>query len=117
MGWNEWVRGAEVEPSIYAADFSRLGEQLETLIAAGARIFQFDVGDGHFVEPITIGPIVLKSISPLVHRLGGVLDCHLMIENPEKHFRAMAEAGGDSVTVHYEACEDLAAVIEQAREL
>ena len=117
MGWNEWVRGAEVEPSIYAADFSRLGEQLETLIAAGARIFQFDVGDGHFVEPITIGPIVLKSISPLVHRLGGVLDCHLMIENPEKHFRAMAEAGGDSVTVHYEACEDLAAVIAQAREL
>jgi len=117
MGWNEWVRGVEVEPSIYAADFSRLGEQLETLIAAGARIFQFDVGDGHFVEPITIGPIVLKSISPLVHRLGGVLDCHLMIENPEKHFRAMAEAGGDSVTVHYEACEDLAAVIAQAREL
>ena len=46
---------------------------------AGARIFQFDVGDGHFVEPITIGPIVLKSISPLVHELGGVLDCHLMI--------------------------------------
>ena len=54
---------------------------------AGVRIFQFDVGDGHFVEPVTIGPIVLKSISPIVHELGGVLDCHLMVENPEQHFR------------------------------
>jgi len=117
MSWTDWVRGAEIEPSIYAADFSRLGEQLQALMAAGARIFQFDVGDGHFVEPITIGPIVLKSISPLVHRLGGVLDCHLMTESPEKHFRAIADAGGDSVTLHYEACEDLAGVIAQGREL
>jgi ribulose-phosphate 3-epimerase len=84
---------------------------------AGARIFQFDVGDGHFVEPITIGPIVLKSISPIVHRLGGVLDCHLMVEHPETHFQQIAEAGGDSVTVHFEACEDLPGVIRQAREL
>jgi ribulose-phosphate 3-epimerase len=117
MGWNEWVRTAEIEPSVYAADFSRLGEQIETVMDAGARIFQFDIGDGHFVEPITIGPIVLKSISPIVHRLGGVLDCHLMVESPEKHFRAVAEAGGDSVTVHYEACADLPGVIRQAREL
>jgi ribulose-phosphate 3-epimerase len=117
MGWNDWVRGTEIEPSIYAADFARLGEQLEALLGAGARIFQFDVGDGHFVEPITIGPVVLKSISPLVHRLGGVLDCHLMIERPERHFRAVAEAGGVSVTVHYEACAELADVIRQAREL
>ena len=117
MGWNEWVRTAEIEPSIYAADFSRLGEEIETLMQAGARIFHFDVGDGHFVEPITIGPIVLKSISPIVHRLGGVLDCHLMVESPEKHFRQIAEAGGDSVTVHYEACDDLPGVIRQAREL
>jgi ribulose-phosphate 3-epimerase len=117
MGWNDWVRTVEVEPSIYAADFSRLGEQLETLMRAGARIFQFDVGDGHFVEPITIGPIVLQSISPLVHRLGGILDCHLMVEEPTKHFRAIAEGGGDSVTFHYEAAEDIPAAIRQAREL
>ncbi len=117
MGWDDWIRTVEIEPSIYAADFSRLGEQLETLLRAGARIFQFDVGDGHFVEPITIGPIVLKSISPLVHRLGGVLDCHLMIEFPERHFQAIAEAGGDSVTVHYEACEDLRGAIRRGREL
>ena len=117
MGWTDWVRGVEIEPSIYAADFSRLGEQIEVVMDAGARIFQFDVGDGQFVEPITIGPIVLKSISPLVHERGGVLDCHLMIVSPEKHFRAVAEAGGDSVTVHYEVCDDLPGVIAQARGL
>src|SRR5688572_31387474 len=98
MAWNEWIRTVEIEPSLYAADFSRLGEQIETLMRAGARVFHFDVGDGHFVEPITVGPIVLRSISPLVHRLGGALDCHLMVEAPERHFRAIAEVGGDSVT-------------------
>jgi ribulose-phosphate 3-epimerase len=117
MSWTDWVRTAEVEPSIYAADFSRLGAQLEALLEAGTRIFHFDVGDGHFVEPITIGPIVLRSISPLVHRLGGVLDCHLMVESPEKHFRQIADAGGDSVTVHYEVCSDLPGVIREARQL
>jgi ribulose-phosphate 3-epimerase len=117
MGWTDWVRGVEIEPSIYAADFSRLGEQLDGLMDAGARIFQFDVGDGQFVEPITIGPVVLKSISPIVHGRGCVLDVHLMIVSPEKHFRAVAEAGGDSVTVHYEVCDDLPGVIAQAREL
>jgi ribulose-phosphate 3-epimerase len=117
MGWNEWVRGAEIEPSLYAADFSRLGEQTEILMEAGARIFQFDAGDGHFIEPITIGPVVLESISPIVHDRGGVLDCHLMVESPEKHFRQFLEAGADSITVHYEACDDLPGVIAQAREL
>jgi ribulose-phosphate 3-epimerase len=117
MGWNDWVPGAEIEPSIYAADFSRLGEQLEALLDAGARIFQFDMGDGHFIEPVTIGPVVLDSISELVHGRGGVLDCHLMVEAPEKHFRAIANAGGDSVTVHYEACADLPDVLAQARGL
>jgi ribulose-phosphate 3-epimerase len=117
MGWNDWIRTVEVEPSLYAADFSRLGGQIETLMRAGARVFQFDVGDGHFIEPITIGPIVLESISPLVHRLGGVFDCHLMVDQPTKHFRAIAEAGGDSVTFHYEAVDDIPGAIRQAREL
>jgi ribulose-phosphate 3-epimerase len=116
MPWKDWIRTVEVEPSLYAADLSRLGEQCETLLRAGTRIFHFDVGDGHFVPPITIGPIVLHSIAPLVHQLGGVLDCHLMIEEPQRHFEAVAEAGGDSVTVHYEACPDLPAVARAARE-
>jgi ribulose-phosphate 3-epimerase len=117
VGWQEWVRDVEVEPSLYAADFSRLGEQIESLARAGVRVFHFDVGDGHFVPPITVGPIVVQSISPLVHRLGCVLDCHLMVEAPEKHFEAIAQAGGDSVTVHYEACDDLPGVYRRAREL
>jgi ribulose-phosphate 3-epimerase len=116
MSWDEWVRGAEVEPSLYAADFSRLGEQIETLLDAGARIFHFDVGDGHFVPPITVGPIVLQSISPIVHRAGARLDCHLMVEQPEKHFEAIAEAGGDSVTFHFEVADDVRALAAQARE-
>jgi ribulose-phosphate 3-epimerase len=115
VGWNDWIRTAEVEPSIYAADFSRLGEQLEVLVRAGVRIFHYDIGDGHFVEPITIGPIVLQSISKQIHAAGGFVDCHLMTERPEKHFEAFAAAGGDSVTVHYEACEDLPAVVRVAR--
>ena len=116
MPWEDWIRTVEVEPSLYAADFAHLGEQIEALLRAGVRIFHFDVGDGHFVPPITMGPIVLQSIAPLVHGLGGMLDCHLMVEEPQRHFEAVAEAGGDSVTVHYEACPDLPAVLRAARE-
>lgn len=115
MSWDDWVRGSEVEPSLYAADFSRLGEQIGMLLEAGARIFHFDVGDGHFVPPITVGPIVLRWISPIVHRAGGRLDCHLMVEQPEKHFEAIAGAGGDSVTFHYEVADDVSALAAQAR--
>jgi ribulose-phosphate 3-epimerase len=114
--WDDWIRTVEVEPSLYAADFSRLGEQIEHLLHAGARVFHFDIGDGHFVEPVTIGPIVLKSISEQIHREGGVIDCHLMTEHPDKHFAAVAEAGGDSVTFHQEAVSDPTAVIRAARE-
>ncbi|MBA3413277.1 MAG: ribulose-phosphate 3-epimerase [Actinobacteria bacterium] len=117
MSWSEWVRGVEVEPSLYAADFLRLGEQIEALLGAGARIFHFDVGDGHFVPPVTIGPVVLRSIAPLVHERGGVLDCHLMVEGPERHFDEIAASGGDSVTVHLEVCPDLPAVAAKARGL
>jgi ribulose-phosphate 3-epimerase len=115
VSWDEWVRGPEVEPSLYAADFSRLGEQIETLLDAGARIFHFDVGDGHFVPPVTIGPIVLQWIAPIVHRAGGRMDCHLMVEHPERHFEAIAHAGGDSVTFHYEVADNVEAVTAQAR--
>jgi ribulose-phosphate 3-epimerase len=117
VGWNDWIRTVEVEPSLYAADFAHLGDQIDVLLRAGVRVFHFDVGDGHFVEPITIGPIVLQSISKQVHDAGGHVDCHLMTEHPERHFAAIAQAGGDSVTVHYEACDDLPAVVRAARVL
>ena len=83
MGWESWIRdGREIEPSLYAADFTRLGEQIERLLAAGCRVFHFDVGDGHFVPPVTIGPVVLRSIAPMIHAAGAVVDCHLMVERP-----------------------------------
>jgi ribulose-phosphate 3-epimerase len=117
MGWSEWAAEVEVEPSIYAADFSRLGEQLGTLAEAGARVFHFDAGDGHFIPEITVGPVVAASISPLVRGWGARLDCHLMVSEPERHFEAIARAGGDSVTFHVEACDDAGRALGLARSL
>jgi ribulose-phosphate 3-epimerase len=116
VNWND-VRPVEVEPSIYAADFTRLGEQLQALLTAGCRVFHFDIGDGHFVRPVTIGPVVLRSIAPLVHEAGGTLDCHLMVDDPVHHFEEIAESGGDSVTFHVEVTDDPAGVIAAARAL
>jgi ribulose-phosphate 3-epimerase len=116
MSWREWVRTVEIEPSLYAADFWSLGSQIEHLMNGGARIFHFDVGDGHFVPPVTIGPVVLRSIAPHVHAHGGRLDCHLMVDDPAHHFPEIAESGGDSVTFHVEAVDDPSTVIAQARE-
>lgn len=116
MSWREWIRTIEVEPSLYAADFSRLGQQVEILLRAECRVFHYDVGDGHFITPITTGPIVLQWIAPIVHGEGGVLDCHLMVEAPERHIPQFAEAGADSVTVHYEVCPNLPEIVSLARE-
>jgi ribulose-phosphate 3-epimerase len=118
MAWRDWIRTVEVEPSLYAADFNRLGEQIDVLLDAGTRVFHFDVGDGHFVEPITIGPIVLQSIAPRIHAVdGAAIDCHLMVDNPTHHFPQIAKSGGDSVTFHYEAVDDVAGTIAEARSL
>jgi ribulose-phosphate 3-epimerase len=116
VSWAEWIRTYEVEPSLYAADFARLGEQLEMLLKAEVRVFHFDVGDGRFIPPITMGPVVLKSIAGQVHEAGGVLDCHLMVEAPGRHFEQFRKAGGDSVTVHFEVVSDLPAAVALARE-
>jgi len=116
MAWDSWIRdGREIEPSLYAADFARLGEQIDVLLAAGCRVFHFDVGDGHFVPPVTIGPVVLRSIAPLIHAAGGVIDCHLMVSDPAHHLPEFAESGADSVTFHVEAADDPAAVAAAAR--
>jgi ribulose-phosphate 3-epimerase len=117
VAWQEWIRGVEVEPSLYAADFARLGEQIDELLAAGTRVFHYDVGDGHFVEPIIVGPIVLESIAGRIHHGGAFVDVHLMVESPERHFQAFHQAGADSVTFHYEAVEDVRAAAEKARNL
>jgi ribulose-phosphate 3-epimerase len=115
--WADWADAVEIEPSLYASDFSRLGAQLEALRLAGAKVFHFDVGDGHFIPEITVGPIVASSISPLIRGWGARLDCHLMVEEPEAHFEAIAKAGGDSVTFHVEVCDDPPRAIAKARSL
>jgi ribulose-phosphate 3-epimerase len=118
MGWDSWIRdGREIEPSLYAADFARLGDQIEALLEAGCRVFHFDVGDGHFVPPVTIGPVVLRSIAPLIHAAGGIVDCHLMVSDPAHHVPEFAESGADSITFHVEATDDPAGVAAAARGL
>jgi ribulose-phosphate 3-epimerase len=118
VAWSDWIRGGiEVEPSLYAADFRRLGEQIDALHEVGCRVFHFDCGDGHFVPPVTIGPVVLRSIAPGIHAAGGVLDCHLMVDDPTHHFEEFASSGADSVTFHVEVADDPAAVAERARTL
>lgn len=99
----ELLRQPRVAPSVLSADFARLGAAVDEVIEAGARVIHFDVMDGHFVPPITVGPLVASSIADRVHDAGGVLDVHLMIEAPERQIEAFAEAGADCITFHREA--------------
>jgi ribulose-phosphate 3-epimerase len=89
-------------PSILSADFARLGEQVRTVVDAGASVIHVDVMDGHFVPPITVGPLV---VSALRDEFGDAitLDVHLMIERPERHVAEFAKAGADLITFHAEA--------------
>src|SRR4051794_15978948 len=97
------MQDVRVEPSILAADFARLGEQVELVMDAGARVIHVDVMDGHFVPPISIGPLHVEALRERVHDRGGVLDVHLMVERPERRVEEFAAAGADSLIVHWEA--------------
>jgi ribulose-phosphate 3-epimerase len=103
----ELLRERRFAPSILSADFARLGSQVAEIMDAGARVIHCDVMDGHFVPPITFGPLIVGAIADQVHDAGGVLDVHLMIERPEHQVAEFARAGADSITIHVEATPHL----------
>lgn len=102
----------KIAPSILAADFAKLGEEVKEVELAGAELIHIDVMDGHFVPNISFGSIVLDAIRPLTNL---PLDVHLMIENPDQYIEQFAKAGADYITVHVEACRHLHRTIQLIR--
>ena len=102
----------QIAPSILAANFAKLGEEVKEVEQAGAQLIHIDVMDGHFVPNISFGSIVLDAIRPLTKL---PLDVHLMIENPDQYIELFAKAGADYITVHVEACPHLHRTIQLIR--
>ncbi|MEA2217587.1 MAG: ribulose-phosphate 3-epimerase [Solirubrobacteraceae bacterium] len=104
-----------VTPSILSADFSRLGEHVREIMDAGCRVIHCDVMDGHFVPPITFGPIVVSALRDALPD-DAYLDVHLMIERPERHVAEFAKAGADGITIHVEATPHIDYTLSAIRE-
>jgi ribulose-phosphate 3-epimerase len=109
------MSAVRVAPSILSADFARLGEEVRAVVDAGASVIHVDIMDGHFVPPITMGPIVVAALrDALADEV--FLDCHLMIERPERQIEEFVKAGADGITIHAEATPHLHSVLSQIRE-
>lgn len=102
----------KIAPSILAADFAKLGQEVKEVEAAGAELIHIDVMDGHFVPNISFGAIALEAIRPLSTL---PMDVHLMIENPDQYIEQFAKAGADYITVHVESCRHLHRTIQLIR--
>ena len=104
-----------IAPSRLSADFARLEQQVTMLMDAGATVMHVDTMDGQFVPPITFGPIVVEAIKDVVHDRGGILDCHLMINDPARQIDAYVKAGADVITIHPEATQHIHYALNQIR--
>lgn len=113
--WSDLGDGPHVEPSVYAADLMVLGEQIDTLLEAGVRAFHVDVGDGRFIAPIILGEVVVEAVAERVRPHGALVDCHMMVADPERHIDLIADAGGDSFTFHVEATDDVQGTLDAVR--
>ena len=103
-----------IAPSILSADFTRLGEEIAACESAGAGWLHIDVMDGHFVPNITMGPFIVEACRRVT---SFPLDVHLMIENPERHLEAFANAGASRLNVHVETCPQLQDTLQQIKSL
>ncbi len=111
------VMHVKIAASILAADFARLGKQVQEALDGGAEYIHVDVMDGHFVPNLTIGPMIVSAIKPIVQQANAILDVHLMVEEPDHLVPLYVQAGADNITVHVEASRHLHRTIQHIKEM